>query len=170
MFTTPYDYIRLGIKQIEYKGGVSSKEHRFRFNCKVGHSYIVIVEEYHDDFFAIKFHLRKDKNRKDKYNIITKHNDVPRILGTCIKIMLDFYTENKHSSFGFIGAHSASESENNTKRFRLYRRVMEDKFSDINFQHIKYTEKSAYLMLNRAKANSMPELLRRLEETFELLF
>ena len=67
-----------------------------------------------------------------------------------------------------LGANDLLESEDNTKRFRLYKKLMENFFSPLKFQHFQYPNKSAYLLLNRESNN--PNLKSDIEIMFKKYF
>jgi hypothetical protein len=149
MFNTYYKFNYAGNKMIS-TGTFRYKEHKLTFNCKNNQRYIVNVEEYDYYTFIIKFHLKSHSPSKNKYSLLTENYDAPAVIRTCIQIMLFFYKKNPYASFGFIGANGTDEVEkNNTKRYKLYKRIIENFFSPVNFYHYRYTEKSAYLLLNK---------------------
>jgi len=83
----PYRYIQHETKQI---GTYEVIEHQLTFTSRFNHQYMVIVEEYTYHIFVIKFYLKAHKNSKDKYKLITKQNDIQRIIATCLSIMNHF--------------------------------------------------------------------------------
>lgn len=116
MFELPYNYKCVN-KQIIEKRNFRYEEIKHTFNCRFNQQYIVNVERYDNEIYIIKFHLKNHSNSDNKYSILSGLHDMPRILATCIKIMLDIYDKNPYASFGFIGANSLGETQNNTKRF-----------------------------------------------------
>lgn len=143
----PFDYrnFKLG----KPLGEPWEKEHLYTFRCRNNYQYMVIVEEYDYNFFAIKFHLKKDRDNKKKYEILTNYNDAPRVIRTCVDIMIALYNKNPYCSFGFKGSNSDSELPANTKRFRIYKQVMEYFFSLEKFFHFYDKNSIAYLLLNK---------------------
>jgi len=140
------------------------KEHKLTFSCRKNQQYIVNVEEYKYDVYIIKFHLKAHSDSNNKYSLLTNLNNATKVISTCIKIMLSFYEKNQIASFGFIGANLLTESISNTKRFRIYKKIMENLFSPVRFHHYNIPSKSAYLLLN--KSNSEPKLLNKIEQMF----
>jgi hypothetical protein len=141
----------------------------YTFNCKLNFQYIVNVEKYDCNVYIVKFYLKNHRHSKDKYRLLTGNRDAPRIIRTCINIMIDIYKINPYASFGFIGANSLNEAEANSKRFRVYRRAMENLFTPLKFSHHVYIEQSAYIMLNRNNKGE-PELLEKIEKMFNDFF
>jgi hypothetical protein len=80
--------------------------------------------------------------------------------------MADLYQKNPYRCFAFIGAASAAEAKNDTKRFRLYKKIMEAIFSPQNFKHFQHPKSSAYLMLNKLYAKNNPDLREKIETFF----
>jgi hypothetical protein len=113
--------------------------------------------------YSVKFHLKADKNSKYKYNRLTGLNEARAVINTCIAIMLEIYETNHKASFGFIGSHLPNESENETKRFRIYKKIMATYFSYTNFEHIEIKEKSAYVMIRRTELEKDRDLIQKIE-------
>ncbi len=149
MFDQSYDFEFKG-SQKPNAGDHFFQKYIFTFKCRFNNRYIVNVEKYEFDIFVVKFHLKAHSDSENKYNLLTGLNDVGRIVRTCINIMLHFYEENEFSSFGFIGSNLINEEISDTKRFRIYSKVMENFFSPLKFNHYKFPGKSAYLLLNKA--------------------
>lgn len=80
--------------------------------------------------------------------------------------MLYFIAEkNPWASFGFIGEQLQTEdSSKNTKRFRVYKCVMENFFSPLNFTHYIKEESSMYLILNNLNLKDNPNVLSQIEK------
>jgi hypothetical protein len=116
--------------------------------------------------YAVKFHLKADKNSQYKYNRLTGLNEARPVINTCIAIMLEIYKANKRASFGFIASNMPDESENETKRFRVYKRIMATYFSYVHFEHIEIKEKSAYMMICRTELEKDRDLIQKIEYFF----
>lgn len=168
MFDTHYKFNYID-KKLILQGALQYKEHKFTFTCSKNNRYIVNVEEYDHNVFVIKFHLNAHSGSRNKYSILVKTHNASPVIRTCIEIMLFIYRKNPYASFGFIGANLIKEvSHKNTKRFRLYRKIMENLFSPIHFSHYKYVEKSAYLLLNRD--NQEKGLIEKIETLFKTYY
>lgn len=129
-------------------------------------TYWAWVEVYDQHFYAVKFHLKNHRLSPNKYQLMTGYGEARPVINTCIQIMVDVAQRDCRSSFGFVGANMIDEPENNTKRFRVYRRFMATFFSDVQFEHLSYAEKSAYILLRRTELDANPELLTELNERF----
>ncbi len=108
--------------------------------------YIVRVEQFDYDVFAIKFYPKSLKRSPKKYNKLTNNGKQMAIFRTCINIMLHIIEEVPHASFGIMGAELIGESKESTKRFRIYRSLLEQFFSPVRFRHEVYPQNSVYLM------------------------
>lgn len=97
--------------------------------------YIVRVERYKYDVYAVKFYQKSHQLSKNKYRLMTNTNEPRRIINTCVNIMLSIYEANKNASFGFIGSNGIGESVCCTKRYRVYSRLMATYFSEKLFYH-----------------------------------
>lgn len=126
---------------------------------KTGETYMVWVEEYEHDFYAIKFHLRRDKNNKNKYSVMTNLHEALPVLNTCMEIMALIAKKNELSSFGFIGANMAGESVENTKRYRIYSRLAATYVSEELFEHHINVRKSAYILVRKKTLEKDPDLI-----------
>jgi hypothetical protein len=98
--------------------------------------------------------------------------EAPSILTTCVNAMMHLYEQNPYRSFCFIGMSSEEEQidpakgKNNTKRFRLYSKIVAYLVSNKKFYHYQYAKSSAYLLLNRDYVATHPTLLEQIEAFF----
>lgn len=128
--------------------------------------YIVRVEQYPNDFFGIKFYLKDDRLNPHKYNRLTGLNEPRPIIYTCIAILMELAEQYPNSSFGFIGANLLGESENETKRFRVYRRILTTYFSEEHYLHYQIIEKSAYALVRRQVLENNPNIIKEISTYF----
>lgn len=131
------------------------KVHLFKFRAKDKLVYLVRLEEFEHDFFSVKFHLKQHTYSDKKYEMLTGKQEAARIINTCLLVMGDMLNRHPKASFGFTGApvgEEAGQSEP-TKRFRIYRRIMENFFSPENFAHYQLPDKNAYFLLNKKHEN-----------------
>lgn len=151
------------------KGDSSSLLHILLYRFKSTKSnlvYIVRVEEYKYNIYAVKFYQKSHSLSKDKYRIMTNTNEPRRIINTCINIMLTIYQKNKKASFGFIGANGFDEDISYTKRYRVYSKIIATYFSDKHFYHKENIEKSAYMLINNISLNENHDLVEQIESFF----
>lgn len=58
----------------------------------------------------------------------------------------------------------------NTKRYRVYRKIMATKISEEKFIHTRNQEKSAIMLINREELKEYPNLVEIIEKTFQELY
>lgn len=140
----------------------------YRFKApKSKEVYLIRVEYHPNNFYVVKFHLKKHQFDPNKYNRLTHNGEATRIIHTCIKLMLQIASRDSRSSFAFIGSNTIDkgciESEVETKRFKTYRYVMISYFSDVLFEHKTIPEKSTYIMLRKSELYLTPNLVTNTE-------
>lgn len=144
-------------------GLLQVKLYRFK-STKSKITYIVRVEKYMYNIYAVKFYPKKYKDSKNKYRIATNTFEPRRIINTCINIMLSIYKEDTMASFGFIGANGLNENSTNcTKRYRVYSKIMATYFSSERFYHKENKEKSAYMLINKKSLHKDENLISKIE-------
>lgn len=143
--------------------------YRFK-STKSNLTYFVNVERYDYNMYAVKFYQKNHRHSPRKYQILSNTFEPRRMIYTCMNVMLAVLEENPRASFGFIGANCEGEDIGNTKRYRVYRKIVATKISDSSFQHIRNKSKSAYMLINRAELEVQPDLIDRIEETFLELY
>ena len=89
---------------------------------------------------------------------------------TCMAIMEEVARSDSRASFGFIGANQMNEPEENTKRFRVYRRFMLTCFGNDEYIHKYNISKSAYMLINRKELAEHPGLLDEIVKGFSELY
>ena len=135
-------------------------------STKTNRWYIVRVEQYPNEFYGIKFYLKADSRSPHKYNRLTGLNEPRPIINTCIAILMEIAKQNPNSSFGFIGANIIGESEHETKRFRVYRRVLTTYFSEKHYLHFQIIEKSAYALIRKSTIENNPNIIEEISTYF----
>lgn len=128
--------------------------------------YIVRVEQYEYNIYAIKFYQKNHRLSPNKYRIMTNTFEPRRIINTCINIMLCIYEDNPKASFGFIGSNGFNETTNCTKRYRVYSKIVATYFSDRFFFHKENIDKSAYMLINNIALKENPDLIQQIEHFF----
>lgn len=143
--------------------------HNYSFVGKNKKRYIVIAEQFNYEVYAIKFYLQEHKSCEHKFSRITKQNECSRVITTVGKIMVELHNKNPYSSFVFVGSPMLKgENQKNTKRYRLYSRVVENLISPLAFEHRHSKNQSAYLLLNRS--NNEENLIGKIEEMFKPMY
>lgn len=116
--------------------------------------YVALVEQYKNNIYTVKYYAAEHTKSRTKYNHLFNDEYPPKIIRTCLDIMLHFYHLNPLASFGFIGSHSTNkkgkaESKSNTQRFKIYKTVMSNFFGKQIFAHSMNKKYSAYLLINK---------------------
>ena len=135
--------------------------------------YIAKVEEYPDNIFIIKFFRKQDRKRIDRYHVLTNEFKCTKIVSTCIRILISILEKNENASFGFLGANTINkeyeELRGETKRFKIYKRAMENLVGENIFEHTMDTINSTYLMVNR-RNQTTDDFIERAKEMFNEIF
>lgn len=168
MFDKPFPVTKINSQKKKIVDDVHIYEHNFFFRGKKDHRYNVIVEQYDFSTYIIKFYLNKHKNRHNRFELLTALNECSRVLCTVSRVLRELLNDDPFASFGFIGSPCQGEEKNNTKRFRLYKMIVENFVSPIQFTHHTLMAKSAYLLLN--KDNTESNLLNKIELYFASLY
>ena len=87
-----------------------------------------------------------------------------------MNVMFHVYKKNPRASFGFIGANCENETQENTKRYRVYRKIVATQISENKFIHTKNQDKSACMLINRDELKEYPNLVEEIERTFQELW
>lgn len=165
MLQSAYPFYLIQIDKGDSKGLLHILLYRFK-STKSNLVYIVRVEEYEYNIYAVKFYQKSHSLSKNKYRIMTNTNEPRRIINTCVNIMLTVYQKNKKASFGFVGANGFDEDISYTKRYRVYSRIIATYFSDEHFYHKENIEKSAYMLINNISLKENPDLVEQIESFF----
>ena len=72
-------------KHINENGHIRNILYTFK-STKSNLWYIVLVEQYEHDVFAVKFYPKKWRNSKLKYRLLTGTNEPRKIINTCINV------------------------------------------------------------------------------------
>ena len=77
--------------------------------------------------------------------------------------MLQILDDNQFANFGFLGSFSLSadyqESKYMTQRYRIYKQLMLNLFSENSFLHVENQTNSAYLLLNKLNPDPKSTLI-----------
>lgn len=165
MLQSAYPFYFIQSDKGDSKGLLHVLLYRFK-STKSNLVYIVRVEEYEYNIYAVKFYPKSHSLSKNKYRIMTNTNEPRRIINTCVNIMLTVYQKNKKASFGFVGANGFDEDTSYTKRYRVYSRIIATYFSDEHFYHKENIEKSAYMLINNISLKENPDLVEQMESFF----
>jgi hypothetical protein len=165
----PYEYSQLAIPKKSDFPKIETFKYRFRNKRQV--FYIVDVERYQYNLYAIKFYLKKHSGSPFKFSHMTKHGDARRVIQTCLKIGIEILDKNECASFCFIGAPLEKEFEekeyDTSKRYRVYSRMARFLLSPETFEHTDLPLKSAYFLINKREKAKNPNLLSEITDMFD---
>ena len=164
-----YPYIFIQRCKSYDKGILYVDIYRFK-STKSNLTYMVRVERYDYNMYAVKFYQKNHRNSDKKYQLLSNTFEPRRILYTIMNIMYDIYQENPRASFGFIGANCENEDIANTKRYRVYRKLVATQVSEKMFIHTRNEDKSTCMIINRKELEEHSDLIEKIEDTFVELY
>jgi len=151
---TSYHYCKVG----DHSGLTTNRkyvEHLTIYSFRTElYPYLIEVERYPYNIYALKFYRRLHKGNKERFNLLSYEGKCSRIVGTCFSIFLDIYNKNPLASFGFVGSNTIDkskgiiESKKETKRFRIYRQAVFNYFGEQTFSHFADRANSVYLAIS----------------------
>lgn len=142
---------------------IKLREFLYRFKTDSRNTYLIVVEEYVNQLFGIKFYFKQHRLSKNKFKLLTGTNnpkEVRSILITCLHVGFNLLENYPNYSFAFIGCPklNTDETYNNNQRFRLYRRIVSTFVSDEKFNYYSDEKYSTYLLINRNALAQNPQL------------
>lgn len=139
----------------------------YRFKSKKSNLfYIVRVEEYKKHVYGVKFYLKKMQNSSRKYSYITNTFEPRVIVLTIFRLLMTILKNDSYASFMFIGNADEGGTHENTRRYRLYCRLVENYISETHFLHIRNDLHSLYLLVNRQQLESVNNFADIIAEKF----
>lgn len=144
----------------------------YSFKCSFNLAYVLEVEHHPNRIYIIKFFQKNHKDSRYRYSLLNKKSirkgssgakNFLIILNTIIKVVLEIYSKDKSSSFGFIGSPTKDELNKKfnraninidgtvaqTKRFNTYAIYVKRYFSPEKFEHIEISTSSSYLIKSK---------------------
>lgn len=175
MFDKPFPFTKLFSKDLKNKGGYLTSKSTYSFRTESSVDYLIEVEEYHHDIYIIKFCQKKLKKHPKRFNVLTGECIMPKIVATCIQVMLQLLKKNPLANFGFLGSNTIifgtgpNEPKEETKRFKIYRYAIVNLISEDVFVHHWDTKNSTYLVVNKKHENT-DDIKEKANKMFDLLF
>ena len=145
--------------------------HNYIFFNQLNKKYIVKINEFEEDLFYVSFYMQG--SRVNKYSVLTNDGYLKTKVYTCLDICYNIYKQNPTASFCFIGAATLKEIKEDsrqTKRFRIYRRLVSSYFyrylTDFN---LIYDENNCFMLLANKKADTkkLSELINNCFDNFD---
>lgn len=130
--------------------------------------YLVEVHAYADHLYTVDFYAKvHDVNR---YRLRTNQQAAGKLGGTVLAIMAEVLRQDPQARFGFIAAAMLNEtSDVNTKRFRLYTKMLKLKINPLRHQIVTKRNQSAIFVIPIALANK-PALIDSIITRYENIF
>jgi hypothetical protein len=144
-----YEYHKVGVDKAHNKENLI---HVITYNFRsAGNRYLVEIEKYKLNTFVIKYFLQCHKKHKHRYNLLSNEFKCRPVVMTVINILMDVLVRNLECNFAFIGSETIDrkgtvlETKTNTKRFRVYWRLVENKIGAQTFTHFQSENGSSYI-------------------------
>lgn len=167
MFDRGFTFRKIGV----FKGANKTKVIKYRFRTHKNQTYIVDIEQYEEQVYIIKYYLKAHSLSDKKYSLRTNEYIASRIYRTCMDIVKDILKQNPKASFGYVGANDLGEDKDNTKRYRIYKKITETFFGSERFEHFSSNENSLYLILNKQNKNiDKTKIIKTISENFDVIF
>lgn len=142
---------------------------RFK-STKSGKIYLVDVEVYSKHIYGVKFYLKSQAHKANRYQYKTNDFEPRRIVMSVMQIMRHYYEVDPFSSFAFIGENCEGEQKALCKRFRFYRSMVNTYFGQDCFEHRSDESLSAYLLLRRTSIREGIVNVKDVEKFFRQIY
>ncbi|KQS33984.1 hypothetical protein ASG33_08105 [Dyadobacter sp. Leaf189] len=167
-------FIQRDVCRNECGGHLSTFIYKF-FSPVTGYKYIMRVEHYELETFAIKFYCQKHSSHDYKYSITTNKGDLGNIMATCLSAVEEILALFPDASFVFLGAPSYDkrsktiENKVPTQRFKIYRYIASKLIGRVTFEHFEYEAASSYSLINR-RCEDVPSKERMMVKMFRFTY
>ena len=157
-----------------YRKGPSHKDgplvctHHYTFRTRKNRRYVVEAEQYQHHVYVLKYYPLALKASPNRFKLLVNDGDAFRILTTCTQIFLDICARDPSASAGFVGEALLGEGKANTKRFRVYLKMVTAFIGPARFLHHPLPAISAYFL--ECRANPEPDLKDQVEQMFRELY
>lgn len=137
--------------------------------------YIIECERYLHNIYVIKFFPVRAKRSSKRFNILTNEYKAGRIVGTCIRVIMQILQKNPEASFGFVGSHTFDpkrqyeEKRSCTKRFKIYRFAVFSLIGEEVFTHFMEERNSTFLLVNN-KNSDVLQIKNDADKMFDKIF
>lgn len=130
--------------------------------------YLVEVHAYADHLYTVDFYAKvHDINR---YRLRTNQQAAGKLGGTVLAIMAEVLRHDPQACFGFIAAALVSEANDaNTKRFKLYKRMLELKINPMRHEIVTRPATSSIFVFPKHLARQ-PAVADALINRYESIF
>lgn len=147
--------------------GILQRVAYYRFKSdKSNLFYIVRIEEYKEHVYGVKFFLKSMLDSPKKYSHLTNTYEPRTIVFSVFRLMLEIYAKDNQASFMFIGNPDEGGCKENTRRYRLYCKLVSSRISDRFFKHLLTDKYSLYILANRLRMSDNPFFAEQLISDF----
>ena len=151
-----------------HKGGPLVCTHYYTFRTRKNRRYVVEAEQYEHHVYVLKYYPLALRASPNRFKLLVNDGDAFRILTTCTQIFLDICARDSLASAGFVGESLPGEGKANTKRFRVYLKMVTEYVGPIRFIHHPMPAISAYFL--ECRTNPEPNLKDKVEQMFRELY
>lgn len=134
--------------------------------------YLVEIHAYENHLYTADFYAKV--NNVNRYRLRTNQQAAGKLGGTVLAILADVLRQDPQACFGFIAAAMVHEnSDANTKRFRMYKHMLEQKINPQRYQVITIPEQSRIFVMPMPQADNLlvrQEIISRYEGIFQEVF
>jgi len=172
MFDSPLKFSC--ISRTKEKGKALRSKRLYKFTSPKKKVYHVVIDEFPHKVFVVKYYLKIDEARNDKFNRIINDGHANRIIGTVVAITLSIWKEDQFASFAYIGIFKINsesyrhrrESKDTigTQRFSIYKRITENLFGGNAFLHSVSEQMNAYMLISRQHSQPAKVLTEVIDE------
>ncbi len=134
--------------------------------------YLVEIHAYENHLYTADFYAKV--NNINRYRLRTNQQAAGKLGGTVLAILAEVLRHDPQACFGFIAAAMLDEtSDANTKRFRMYKYMLEQKVNPQRYSIITIPEQSRIFVMPLHSAQNphvRQEIIRRYERIFHEAF
>jgi hypothetical protein len=134
--------------------------------------YLVEIHAYKDHLYTADFYAKV--NNVNRYRLRTNQQAAGKLGGTVLAILADVLRQDSQACFGFIAAAMLNESSDaNTKRFRMYTKMLELKINPMRYEVVTRRDQSAIFVVPAAIAGDqvlVDSIIARYEDIFREAF
>jgi len=134
--------------------------------------YLVEIDAYENHLYTADFYAKV--NNVNRYRLRTNQQAAGKLGGTVLAILADVLRQDSQACFGFIAAAMLNESSDaNTKRFRMYTKMLELKINPMRYEVVTRRDQSAIFVVPAAIAGDqvlVDSIIARYEDIFREAF
>jgi hypothetical protein len=134
--------------------------------------YLVEIHAYDNHLYTADFYAKV--NNVNRYRLRTNQQAAGKLGGTVLAVLAEVLRQDPQACFGFIAAAMTNEtSDANTKRFRLYTRMLELKINPMRYEVVTRRDQSAIFVIPTGVASDpvvVDSIIARYENIFREAF